>query len=81
MELKTFILKPVVSMTRVMFFSYISKWYNTKPLTGGIVPDIHKSGAGMSVTASGPLLIYVLLSFCFVSFVSYSDIRLGLLLN
>ena len=33
----------------------------------------------MSATASSPLLIYVSLLFCLVSFVTYSDI--GLLLN
>ena len=35
----------------------------------------------MSVSASSPLLIYVLLSFYLLSFVTYSDIALGLLLN
>ena len=35
----------------------------------------------MPITASSPLLIYVLLSSCLVSFVTYSDIEPRLLLN
>lgn len=71
--------------------------YFTKRLTGEIVFDfvlncaIMKtysfkcvrlgSWARISVTASSPLFVYALLSFCLVYFVACSDIALELLLN